>query len=81
MGVVMVKCPRTGHAISTGMQADRSNFQCLPVFFSRVFCPVCNVQHEWFAKDAWVRELGRRLKAGTPQYVAGRKSRAVGERI
>jgi hypothetical protein len=24
------------------------------VFFSRVYCPFCRVEHEWFAKDAWV---------------------------
>jgi len=72
----MIKCPTTGRAIPTGMQADRSNFQCVPVFFSRVFCPICKTQHEWFAKDAWVRELGRRIKAGTPQDVAARASPA-----
>jgi hypothetical protein len=79
MGIVMVKCPKTGRAISTGMQADRSNFQCAPVFFSRVFCPICNSQHEWFAKDAWVREFGRKIRAGTPHDLANKKSRATTE--
>jgi hypothetical protein len=77
MGIVMVKCPKTGRAISTGMQADRSNFQCATVFFSRVFCPICNSQHEWFAKDAWVREFGRKIRAGTPNDLANKKSRAT----
>jgi hypothetical protein len=65
MGMVMVKCPNTGRAIATGIEADRSYFQCVPVFFSRVFCPMCRTQHEWFAKDAWVREFGRRIRAGS----------------
>jgi hypothetical protein len=65
MGMVMVKCPNTGRAIPTGIEADRSCFQCLPVFFGRVFCPICRTQHEWFAKDAWVREFGRRIRAGS----------------
>jgi hypothetical protein len=62
MGIVMVKCPATGRAIPTGLQAERSDFETAPVFFSRVFCPICNTRHEWFAKDAWVREFGRRLR-------------------
>jgi hypothetical protein len=33
---------------------DTAEFQRAPVFFSRVQCPVCEREHEWFAKDAWV---------------------------
>jgi hypothetical protein len=55
------------------MEADRSYFQCVPVFFSRVFCPICKTNHEWFAKDAWVREFGRRIRAGSKVHeTAGR---------
>jgi hypothetical protein len=54
MGIVMIKCPETGLDIPTGLIADRASFQAQPVFFARVLCPVCNRQHEWFAKDAWV---------------------------
>jgi hypothetical protein len=56
MGVVMIKCPRTGEHIRTGMVADPRRFASTPVFFARVFCPICGVEHEWFAKDAWVCE-------------------------
>ena len=28
----------------------------MPVFFSRTYCPFCRTNHEWFAKQAWVRE-------------------------
>ena len=54
MGMVMIRCPETQRAISTGMQVDRATFHSTPVFFSRTFCPLCRVKHEWFAKDAWV---------------------------
>ncbi len=54
MGIVMVKCPQTGHDISTGIIADRDSFNATPVFFSQVYCPLCRVEHEWFAKEAWV---------------------------
>lgn len=54
MGLVMIKCPRTGRDISTGIVADRASFNAAPVFFARVHCPMCRTEHEWFAKDAWV---------------------------
>jgi len=56
MGLVMIKCPDTGRDIPTGMMADRSSFSATPVFFARVLCPLCNTQHEWFAREAWVCE-------------------------
>ena len=58
MGIVMINCPETQQAISTGIQVDRDTFHSTPVFFSRTLCPLCRVKHEWFAKDAWVRESG-----------------------
>jgi hypothetical protein len=54
MGIVMIRCPKTRRAISTGIQADRATFHSTPVFFSRTACPLCRTTHEWFAKDAWV---------------------------
>ena len=56
MGVVMIKCPKTGREISTGITADRVRFSATPVFFSNTYCPICRTTHEWFAKDAWVCE-------------------------
>jgi len=54
MGVIMIRCPQTGREIPTGIEMDTAEFQHAPVFFSRVQCPVCAREHEWFAKDAWV---------------------------
>jgi hypothetical protein len=56
MGTVMIRCPNTGHAISTGIEADRERFVRSPVFFARSLCPICRIQHEWFAQEAWVDE-------------------------
>ena len=41
MGTVMVRCPQTGRDIATGMVADRESFSATPVFFARVYCPLC----------------------------------------
>ena len=56
MGVVMIRCPQTGRDIPTGIEMSGEQFNAAPVFFSRVQCPVCDREHEWFAKDAWVCE-------------------------
>ena len=57
MGMLMIKCPLTGRAIPTGLEADRSSFDRTPVFFGRTYCPMCRSNHEWFAKEAWVHEI------------------------
>ena len=56
MGMIMIRCPKTGQAISTGKYVEPATFRSTPVFFSRTYCPLCRIMHEWFAKDAWVCE-------------------------
>lgn len=62
MGAVMIKCPRTGRAISTGMTADRDTFRSSAVFFARAYCSICQANHEWFAREAWVDEPQQRSR-------------------
>jgi hypothetical protein len=64
MGMVMIKCPQTGSAIPTGIKTDRESFMRRPVFFARTRCPNCHVDHTWFAREAWVSELGGRRRRG-----------------
>jgi hypothetical protein len=52
----MIRCPRTGAAIPTGITAERTAFEQTPVFMARAYCRHCRTEHEWFAKDAWVEE-------------------------
>jgi hypothetical protein len=56
MGMVMIRCPRTGRDLATGIQSDREQFACTPVFFAETYCPICDSQHRWFARDAWVSD-------------------------
>jgi hypothetical protein len=66
--MVMIACPRTGRAISTGMETDRASFRRGPVFFGRTRCAHCEATHQWFARDAWVDEdvsSGAREKTGS----------------
>ena len=58
MGAVMIKCPETGRSIPTGIVADRKSFHATPVFFAQAYCPYCRTEHEWFAQQAWICEVG-----------------------
>jgi hypothetical protein len=59
--MVMVKCPETGRAISTGIETDRESFQRCTVFFARTRCPICRTEHAWFAREAWVEQPRAKL--------------------
>ncbi|MBB4382469.1 hypothetical protein GGD66_004317 [Bradyrhizobium sp. CIR48] len=56
MGMVMVECPQTGRAIPTGIKSDRETFLRSIVFFGNTLCPICEANHNWFAREAWVEE-------------------------
>jgi hypothetical protein len=56
VGMIMIRCPQTGRVVSTGIKADFEQFRCSAVFFARTLCSICNSNHEWFAKEAWVSE-------------------------
>ena len=58
MGIVMITCPRTGREIPTGIKADRERFRRSAVFFARTYCSICEANHEWFAKEAWLSDGG-----------------------
>ena len=47
---------RNGNGSNTG-RADVATFHATPVFFSQVLCPLCQLTHEWFAKDAWICDM------------------------
>ena len=54
MGELMIRCPKTGKTVTTGIYIERTKFRSMPVFFSSSYCSSCGASHEWFARDAWV---------------------------
>ena len=71
MGMLMIRCPKTGRAISTDRYVELATFRTSAVFFSQTYCPLCRVTHEWFAKDAWVCDLScSELEAARERQVA-----------
>jgi hypothetical protein len=77
VGTLMIKCPNTGRTISTGITTDAPSFGSTPVFFSRTFCPICRINHDWFAKDAWVSDRSPGRSAPAHSMMVGASVLAV----
>ena len=69
MGILMINCPSTGHAVSTGIEV--SGVDQLPTVVATTKCSACGCVHEWTKDSAW-------LAVGGDQYreVAGDRAPA-----
>jgi hypothetical protein len=56
MGAVMIRCPRTGRAVSTEIETEPADFRRLPRVEARLRCPLCGEEHVWTASEAWLQE-------------------------
>jgi len=54
MGAVMIRCPRTGRAVSTAIETEPAVFSRLPEVAGRMQCPDCGQEHIWSASEAWL---------------------------
>lgn len=56
MSSVMIKCPRTGKELSTGIETDSANYARFPDTLVYSYCPHCGLKHAWWHKDAWLAD-------------------------
>ena len=56
MATVMIRCPRTGSAVSTQIDTEAAVFERLPTVETRLQCPACGEEHIWTASDAWLSD-------------------------
>jgi hypothetical protein len=47
MGLIVIRCPRTGENASTGIETDRASFDAMPEVPSTMTCPLCGAVHVW----------------------------------
>jgi predicted RNA-binding Zn-ribbon protein involved in translation (DUF1610 family) len=66
VGVILIKCPATARAVSTGIEIDRETFNVLPDVGVETKCPACGGKHVWRKGDAWLSDDGAGYK-GQPQ--------------
>jgi hypothetical protein len=60
MGVLMIQCPSTGRAISTGI--EMTAIDQLPIVVAKAACPACGHVHEWTRNDAWLADGGQQYR-------------------
>src|SRR5437016_3406434 len=71
MGMIMIRCPATGRAASTGI--EMLAVDQLPIVTGTMSCPACGRIHEWTKNDAWLGD-------GSEQYRLPRiKPRSKGQ--
>jgi hypothetical protein len=56
MSVLMIRCPATGQAISTGIETDQNNLNKIPNVLARTRCPMCRLEHVWWKREAWLAD-------------------------
>ena len=61
MGIIMIRCPATGHDVSTGIEMP--DVVLLPSVKAKMVCPACGRVHDWTKDDAWQAESGELYRA------------------
>jgi hypothetical protein len=61
MSTVMIRCPNTGHSVSTAIETEPVVLHRLPKIAARMHCPACGQEHVWMTSSAWL--------AGEPRLV------------
>src|SRR5262244_1368903 len=59
MTSLIVRCPKTGRELSTGIETD--GIDRLPKVGTRMRCPLCGGEHFWTSKEVWFAESAREL--------------------
>jgi endogenous inhibitor of DNA gyrase (YacG/DUF329 family) len=61
MGMIVIDCPSTGRAVSTGI--EMLSIERLPTVTAQTKCPVCGRVHEWTKDSARLVEDGEQYRA------------------
>jgi hypothetical protein len=56
VGIIVTKCPVTGRELQTGIETDAESFARIASIVGRVWCPYCKTDHDWAAKQAYLRD-------------------------
>ena len=57
MSALMIKCPRTGQAVYTGIETDQISLNRAPDVPMQARCPACGREHVWWKREAWLQEV------------------------
>jgi len=54
MCLLMIRCPRTGQEVWTGVETDPDSFRKIPDDLFYTSCPHCGLEHAWWRDEAWL---------------------------
>ncbi len=65
MPKIMIKCLKTGRAVSTGMVTDHATWRRLYADWAgdAFLCPACDTMHAWLKRDAFLDVPGEPITA------------------
>jgi hypothetical protein len=58
MAMLMFACPVAHLPVSTGVEVEPSNFECLLDVARTLACPRCGGNHVWHKREAWLADAG-----------------------
>jgi hypothetical protein len=56
MSSLMIRCPRTGLDVWTGIETDPKSLEKIPDAFYYTPCPHCGFEHLWWSDEAWLTD-------------------------
>ena len=54
MSLLMIRCPRTGQEVWTGIETDPDSLRKIPDDLFYTSCPRCGLDHAWRRDEAWL---------------------------
>jgi len=66
MADILVRCPCTFAAVSTGVKAEWVKFDSLPAVEIPFSCTACGLIHRWKREDAWIGHASQAGQAPRP---------------
>jgi hypothetical protein len=56
MSMLLIRCPRTGKEVSTGIETDADSFRRIADVLAFAHCPHCGLDHAWWHDEAWLAD-------------------------
>lgn len=63
---ILIKCPRSRRAVSTGITLPKATWNKQGRFSAFTKCEVCGVDHEWGNEDVWLAIPGSAVADSSP---------------
>jgi hypothetical protein len=70
MSMLMIRCPRTGQVVPTGIETDPHSLRELPDILVYTTCPYYGTDHAWWPDEAWLTDSPTLQQSGLKSHAA-----------